>query len=263
MTKNISKKLKTLISLGIVTIVTASNIIPVSALSNKNCTNFHTKNIIYICINGVKYKLPINPSAPIKPEFNLSNNNLESINKPNNNCNNSSGSTNKPNNSNNNSGSINKPETDNSNNNSSSINKPETNNNIESTVENFASYQMEIVDLVNIERSKIGLNPLVLDTNISDVATIKSQDMIAKNYFDHNSPTYGSPFDMMSKFGINYKSAGENIASGQRTPKEVMNSWMNSEGHRKNILNPNFTKIGVGIAKKSNNSIYWTQMFIG
>ena len=95
------------------------------------------------------------------------------------------------------------------------------------------------------------------------MATIKSQDMINKNYFDHNSPTYGSPFDMMKQFGVSYRAAGENIAMGQRSPKEVVTAWMNSEGHRKNILNSSFTKIGVGVAQKSNGTLYWTQMFIG
>ena len=87
--------------------------------------------------------------------------------------------------------------------------------------------------------------------------------MIDKNYFDHTSPTYGSPFDMMKQFGISYKSAGENIAMGQNSPKEVVTAWMNSPGHRANILNSSFTDIGVGIAKNSSGSIYWTQMFIG
>ena len=87
--------------------------------------------------------------------------------------------------------------------------------------------------------------------------------MINKGYFDHTSPTYGSPFDMMQQFGISYRSAGENIAMGQRTPQEVMNSWMNSSGHRANILNSSFTTLGVGIAKDANGTIYWTQMFIG
>ena len=87
--------------------------------------------------------------------------------------------------------------------------------------------------------------------------------MIDKNYFDHNSPTYGSPFDMMKQFGIPYKAAGENIAYGQQSPAEVMNYWMNSPGHRKNILSSDFTHLGFGIAKKSNRTIYCTQMFIG
>ncbi|HBH1933743.1 TPA: sporulation protein, partial [Clostridioides difficile] len=161
---------------------------------------------------------------------------------------------------NNNSGSTDKPE---DNNNSDSTNKPDDNNNSGSTSESFSAYQKEVVDLVNIERAKAGLNPLTLDSSISNVATKKSQDMIDNNYFSHNSPTYGSPFDMLKKFGISYKTAGENIAMGQKTPKEVVNAWMNSEGHRKNIMNPNFSKIGVGVAQKSGGSIYWTQIFVG
>ncbi|ENY8394324.1 TPA: sporulation protein [Clostridioides difficile] len=219
-----------------------------------------------------------------KPE---DNNNSDSTNKPGNNKpesnkpedNNNSGSTNKPDNNkpesnkpedNNNSGSTDKPDNNKpesnkpeDNNNSDSTNKPDDNNNSSSTSESFSAYQKEVVDLVNIERAKAGLNPLTLDSSISNVATKKSQDMIDNNYFSHNSPTYGSPFDMLKKFGISYKTAGENIAMGQKTPKEVVNAWMNSEGHRKNIMNPNFSKIGVGVAQKSGGSIYWTQIFVG
>ncbi|MDV9274670.1 CAP domain-containing protein [Clostridioides difficile] len=219
-----------------------------------------------------------------KPE---DNNNSDSTNKPDNNKpesnkpedNNNSGSTNKPDNNkpesnkpedNNNSGSTDKPDNNKpesnkpeDNNNSDSTNKPDDNNNSGSTSESFSAYQKEVVDLVNIERAKAGLNPLTLDSSISNVATKKSQDMIDNNYFSHDSPTYGSPFDMLKKFGISYKTAGENIAMGQKTPKEVVNAWMNSEGHRKNIMNPNFSKIGVGVAQKSGGSIYWTQIFVG
>ena len=127
---------------------------------------------------------------------------------------------------------------------------------------NFSKFQKEVLDLVNKERTSRGLQALKFNSKLSNVATLKSQDMIDKNYFDHTSPTYGSPFDMMKKFGISYTSAGENIAMGQETPQEVMNSWMNSPGHRKNILNPNFTELGVGIASNG-SSLYWTQMFIG
>jgi len=87
----------------------------------------------------------------------------------------------------------------------------------------------------------------------------KSQDMHDKNYFDHTSPTYGTPFTMMKNFGITYKSAGENIAKGQRSAQEVVTAWMNSEGHRANILNRSYTHIGVGYVQDGN---YWTQMFI-
>ncbi|MCM3800408.1 CAP domain-containing protein [Caldibacillus thermoamylovorans] len=79
--------------------------------------------------------------------------------------------------------------------------------------------------------------PLQIDTTLSDVAQRKSQDKQQNNYFSHTSPTYGSPFDMMHDFGVTYKTAGENIAQGQKTPKEVVNAWMNSSGHRANILN--------------------------
>jgi uncharacterized YkwD family protein len=131
------------------------------------------------------------------------------------------------------------------------------------TTGEFSAYQQEVLNIVNKERTSRGLSALKLSTEVSKVATIKSQDMIDKGYFDHNSPTYGSPFDMMKKFGITYRSAGENIAMGQRTPQEVMTAWMNSEGHRKNILNSSFTEIGIGIAKDKNGRMYWTQMFIG
>ncbi len=117
-----------------------------------------------------------------------------------------------------------------------------------------------MLELTNQERAKNGVPALKLDVELSKVARTKSADMKAKGYFDHNSPTYGSPFDMMKQFGITYKSAGENIAMGQRTPEEVVNAWMNSEGHRKNILNASFTHLGVGYVADGN---YWTQMFIG
>lgn len=94
---------------------------------------------------------------------------------------------------------------------------------------------------------------------LSRVARHKSNDMSSKGYFSHTSPTYGSPFDMMRAYGISYRSAAENIAQGQRTAQQVVNSWMNSSGHRQNILNRNFTHVGVGLDK---NGHYWTQMFI-
>lgn len=124
------------------------------------------------------------------------------------------------------------------------------------------SYEEEVARLVNEERAKNGLPALKLNWEISRVARLKSQDMINKNYFSHTSPTYGSPFRMMESFGIRFSAAGENIAYGQRTPAEVMRAWMNSSGHRANILSRSFTQIGVGAAKKSNGVIYWTQMFI-
>uniref|UniRef100_UPI002F3F30D3 CAP domain-containing protein n=1 Tax=Intestinibacter sp. TaxID=1965304 RepID=UPI002F3F30D3 len=142
-------------------------------------------------------------------------------------------------------------------------NNSNDNNSNDTTNSDFTKEQLEVLEIVNKERKSNGLKPLTLNKELSNVATIKSQDMINKGYFDHTSPTYGSPFDMMKSFGISYKAAGENIAKGQKTPSEVMNSWMNSSGHRANILSANFTELGVGIAKDSKGTIYWTQMFIG
>ena len=123
-----------------------------------------------------------------------------------------------------------------------------------------SAYENQVLQLVNVERQKNGLSALTMDTALSNVARKKSEDMKAKNYFSHTSPTYGSPFDMMKQFGISYKAAGENIAMGQRTPQEVVTAWMNSPGHRANILNANFTHLGVGYVASGN---YWTRMFIG
>lgn len=118
----------------------------------------------------------------------------------------------------------------------------------------------DVLALVNAERKKAGVAPLTLDWEISRVASYKSKDMAVNNYFSHNSPTYGSPFDMLKSFKIPYGYAGENIAKGQKTPSAVMTAWMNSSGHRANILNPNFKKLGVGTYTKD-GVIYWTQMF--
>ncbi|WP_082112318.1 CAP domain-containing protein [Paenibacillus sp. DMB20] len=120
-----------------------------------------------------------------------------------------------------------------------------------------SAFASRVVELVNKERAKAGLKALTVNDALTVMALDKAKDMNSKNYFDHNSPTYGSPFDMMKKYGISYRYAGENIAKGQRTPEEVMNSWMNSEGHRKNIMSPNFTMIGVGYYNG-----YWVQEFI-
>ena len=122
------------------------------------------------------------------------------------------------------------------------------------------NYENEVIRLVNEIRVKNGLSPLTADWELSRVARYKSQDMKDNNYFSHTSPIYGSPFTMMKNFGISYRSAAENIARGQKTPQAVVNGWMNSSGHRANILNATYKKIGVGYVPSGN---YWTQMFIG
>lgn len=122
-----------------------------------------------------------------------------------------------------------------------------------------ASQEQEVIQLVNQERAKEGLPALKYDWELARVAKYKSRDMKDQNYFSHNSPVYGSPFTMMRNFGINYRSAGENIARGQRSASQVVNAWMNSSGHRANIMSSDFTHIGVGYVESGN---YWTQMFI-
>jgi len=130
------------------------------------------------------------------------------------------------------------------------------------TSSTLGTYEQQVVDLVNKERASAGLSALKVNTSLANVAEKKAEDMRDKNYFSHTSPTYGSPFDMMKQFGISYTAAGENIAKGQRTPQEVMTGWMNSEGHRANILNSNYTEIGVGYVTDSNGTGYWVQEFI-
>lgn len=129
-------------------------------------------------------------------------------------------------------------------------------------IKDVKTQEAEVLRLVNIERGKAGLKPLTMNWELSRIARYKSQDMINKNYFSHISPTYGSPFNMMENFGLKFTSAGENIAMGQKTPAEVVTSWMNSPGHRANILNKSYTQLGVGLAKNTSGVCYWTQMFI-
>lgn len=122
--------------------------------------------------------------------------------------------------------------------------------------------QQQVVDLVNVERAKRGLKPLAAKQDLTNVAMIKAQDMYKNRYFSHTSPTYGSPFNMMRKYGISYTAAGENIAMGQSTAAQVVQDWMNSPGHRANILNGNYNEIGVGIYQSYKGYGYiWVQMF--
>lgn len=122
------------------------------------------------------------------------------------------------------------------------------------------SFEEQVVALVNEQRAANGLQPLTLNSALSNAARAKSQDMHDNHYFAHESPTYGSPFEMLASFGISYRAAGENIAMGYATPEAVMNAWMNSSGHRANILNASYTQIGVGYVADGN---YWTQEFTG
>lgn len=128
----------------------------------------------------------------------------------------------------------------------------------QSATADTSAFADQVVELVNQERAKVGLKALSVDSKLQTMAQDKAIDMFKNNYFDHTSPTYGTPFEMMKTYGISYRAAGENIAKGQSSPAQVMKSWMNSSGHKANILSSNFTAIGVGYQ----NGV-WVQDFIG
>lgn len=119
-----------------------------------------------------------------------------------------------------------------------------------------------MVTLVNQARAQASLKPLTANKELTNVANLKAADMVSKNYFNHNSPTYGSPFDMMKKYNVAYLYAGENLALNQNV-NAAQQALMNSPGHKANILGKDFTQIGIGIAKKSDGSKVYVQMFIG
>jgi len=122
--------------------------------------------------------------------------------------------------------------------------------------------EQKMVDLINAERAKVGLAPLAVDVKLMDVAKLKAEDMVKNNYFSHTSPTYGSPFDMLKQFGVSYKYAGENIA-GNSTVEAAHQALMNSQGHRENILSPNYTHVGIGITDSPTYGKIFVQLFIG
>lgn len=117
----------------------------------------------------------------------------------------------------------------------------------------------DVIDLTNEVRRRNGLPPLIADMSLQKAAQLKSEDMAQAHDLSHQSSTYGSPFEMLQDFGIEYEVAAENITQGQVSPQEVMDSWMASPGHRQNILNEDITHIGVGYVTSGH---YWTQLFI-
>lgn len=126
-----------------------------------------------------------------------------------------------------------------------------------------SGYGAQVVSLVNEERTAQGLSNLARDAQLTRLAQLKAEDMAENKYFSHTSPTYGTAFDMLKTYGVSYTTAGENIATGQKTAEAVMEGWMNSQGHRANILNSAYTGIGVGYAKSSDGTTYWVQIFKG
>lgn len=124
-----------------------------------------------------------------------------------------------------------------------------------------SNQESQLLNLVNQERRKNDLPPLKASGELNRVARIKAQDMVDNNYFSHYSPTYGSPFDMLDQYNVEYQYAGENLAKNTSVSR-AHSSLMRSSGHRRNILNPNFTHIGIGIKQKDNAYIY-VELFTG
>ncbi len=126
--------------------------------------------------------------------------------------------------------------------------------------ESNQSWEAQVLELVNQERAKAGLNALQMDERTAQAASVRAQEITRS--FSHTRPD-GSNFNTaLQEAGVSYTAYGENIAYGQSSPQQVMNQWMNSAGHRANILNPNFTAMAVGHTKNASGTDYWVQLFI-
>lgn len=131
-----------------------------------------------------------------------------------------------------------------------------------SNTTSLSSDEKEVFDLINKQRTNNGLTALKMDSETLNVARIKAQDMVDNNYFSHDSPTYGSPFNMLNSFKVTYKTAGENIA-GNSSNSGAVNAWMNSSGHKANILNKSFNYTGIGVVKSPKYGKIYVQIFLG
>ena len=132
-----------------------------------------------------------------------------------------------------------------------------------SAKQNFSSEGTEILKIVNAHRTSRGIQRLKMDEKLNMIAQLKAQDMADNKYFSHNSPFYGSVFDMMQEHNYSYKTAGENIAMGQKSAQSTMRAWMSSRGHRDNILKGEYSRSGVGYAVRRSGTPYWVQNFEG
>lgn len=146
--------------------------------------------------------------------------------------------------------------------NNSSGNSSDTGNNENAQTSAMNNDEKEVFNLINKQRTNNGLQTLKVDSETQRVARIKAEDMVKNNYFSHNSPIYGSPFDMLKSFKVSYKTAGENIAANSSNSGAV-NSWMNSSGHKANILNKNFNYTGIGVVSSAKYGKIFVQIFIG
>lgn len=221
-----------------------------NVVAEARCVQFNWSKPV-ISAQNCRPNVVVKPSRPNRP-------NRPSTNKPSTDTNKPSTETpgiNQPN-TDTNKPSTETPDTNKPNTDTPSVDTPAEDN---GAVSNQTAFENEVLRLVNVERAKQGLSALQMDESVRNVARVKATDMYKNRYFDHTSPTYGTPFEMLKKYGISYRAAAENIAKGQKTPQQVVNSWMNSSGHRANILNAKYTHIGIGYEANGN---HWVQMFI-
>ena len=238
------KKAMILIATSILTL----NSFSVFAAEKTNCNSYKSINVLstsqfkdlcnkYLTNNSCDF------SDIVLPDWK---NNCDNNNNSSNTGNENNGSTGNENNGNNN------ENTDSENNGNDNTSKPGNN------VSSESQYISEVVRLVNSERAKEGLAALQMDSSLNSAAQVRAKEIVTS--FSHTRPNGSNCFTALSEAGIKYNGSGENIAYGQKTPAEVVNAWMNSAGHRANIMSTKFTKIGVG-CHNSNGTYYWSQFF--
>lgn len=238
------KKAMILIATSILTL----NSFSVFAAEKTNCNSYKSINVLstsqfkdlcnkYLTNNSYDF------SDIVLPDWK---NNCDNNNNSSNTGNENNGSTGNENNGNNN------ENTGSENNGNNSTSKPDN------SVSSESRYISEVVRLVNAERAKEGLAALQMDSSLNSAAQVRAKEIVTS--FSHTRPNGSNCFTALSEAGIKYNGSGENIAYGQKTPAEVVNAWMNSAGHRANIMSSKFTKIGVG-CHNSNGTYYWSQFF--
>ena len=252
------KKITLLIATALALVCTSGQAITALAATNSQTSQPSSKNCIQSDKNGNKIIFTYSSNCDIQnifdqfencfPEITLPETNLPEVEKPESNIPEVNiPDTNIPNNDNN------------SNDNITEDTTPEQTPEEDSSDDNMHAFVKEVVNLVNAERAKEGLSPLTLDTKVQAAAQIRAVE--CEQSFSHTRPNGTSFSTALKEQNVSYQRAGENIAWGQRSPKEVMNGWMNSEGHRANIMNPNFTTIGVGYYQNAKGTSYWCQLF--
>ena len=232
----------------IATSIITLNSFSVFAAEKTNCNSYKSINVLstsqfkdlcnkYLTNNSYDF------SDIVLPDWK---NNCDNNNNSSNTGNENNGSTGNENNGNN------IVNTDSENNGNDNTSKPGNN------VSSESQYISEVVRLVNAERAKEGLAALQMDSSLNSAAQVRAKEIVTS--FSHTRPNGSNCFTALSEAGIKYNGSGENIAYGQKTPAEVVNAWMNSAGHRANIMSSKFTKIGVG-CHNSNGTYYWSQFF--